>query len=54
MDERHRGTLAVPEQDRLAHVERIEELRQRLERFDVHEVDAERPGERLGRSISVA
>src|SRR5205814_1921676 len=48
MDERHRGALAVPEQNRLAHFERIEELRQRLERLDVHEIDPERPGERLG------
>src|SRR5205809_2280624 len=54
VDERYRGALAVSEQDRLAHVERVQELRQRLERLDVHEVDAEGPGERFGCAISAA
>src|SRR5258707_894361 len=54
MDEGDRGAIAVADEDGIGDGERVAQGRQRLQRLDMHVVDAARLGERVRLSIAEA
>jgi hypothetical protein len=54
VDQRDRAAVAVPDQDRLAHLERVEHARQRLERLVVHVAHRARRAQDVGVAVAQA
>src|SRR5258706_184376 len=54
VDKRDRTAVGMPDQNRVADAEPLEQLWQDLERFDVHVIDRARPAQHLGLTVAVA
>ena len=55
IDQRDRGAVAVAEQDRPAHIQRVQQIRQHVLAFPVHEVERQRQvgaGQRVGFAVA--
>src|SRR5712675_1802162 len=54
VDKRDRTAVGMPDENRLADAEPLEQLRQDLERLDMHVVDRARPAQHFGLTVAVA
>src|SRR5260221_3606745 len=54
VDKRDRTAVGMPDEDRVADAEALEQLRQDLQRFDMHVIDRALPAQHLGLTVAVA